>query len=214
MHIKNRVVLALVLLAAASGQVPCPTGPLSEEQVTTLVTGKVAEGRVRQFITSCGLKFVADEGVVRRLKAAGATAAVLEALRAAKQPEARRQRELVEGRSPRAPTAIGDVRKEAQQAVPIRLELRARSPAWVRVAVDGKFSFSGVLQPGETRNVEATRLVQLRVGDAAALEVFWNGQPVAALGPKGQLRNIEFTPEGFNILAPQLPTPEPPADLP
>ena len=195
-------------------QVPCPTGPLSEEQVTTLVKGGVREERVRWLITACGLNFVADEGVVRRLKAAGATAAVLEALRAAKQPEARRQRELVEGQSPSAPTAIGDVRKGAQQVVPIQLELRARSPAWVRVAVDGKYSFSGVLQPGEIRNVDATRLVQLRVGDAAALEVFWNGQPVAALGPKGQMRNVEFTPDGFNILAPRPPTPEPPADAP
>jgi len=59
---------------------------LSEEQVTTLVKGKVAEGRVRQFIASCGLKFVADEKAVKRLKAAGATAAELEALRAAKRP--------------------------------------------------------------------------------------------------------------------------------
>jgi len=77
----------------------------------------------------------------------------------------------------------------------------------VRVAVDGKYSFSGVLQPGEIRNVDATRLVQLRVGDAAALEVFWNGQPVAALGPKGQARNVEFTPTASisSLLALQRP---------
>ena len=86
MQILRAVVLASVLLAAASGEVPCPTGPLSEDQLTTLVKGKVAEGRVRQFITSCGLNFVADDAAVRRLKAAGATAAELEALRAAKQP--------------------------------------------------------------------------------------------------------------------------------
>ena len=86
MRIIKGVVLTLVLLAAASGQVPCPTGPLSEEQLTTLVKGKVAEVRVRQFIASCGLKFVADGGAVRRLKAAGATTAELEALRRAKRP--------------------------------------------------------------------------------------------------------------------------------
>jgi formylglycine-generating enzyme required for sulfatase activity len=83
MQIRKRVVLALVLLAAASGQVPCPTGPLSEAQLTTLVKGKVAEVRVRQFITSCGLEFVADGAAVNRLKAAGATAAELEAVRTA-----------------------------------------------------------------------------------------------------------------------------------
>ena len=100
------------------------------------------------------------------------------------------------------------------RTAPLQVRLHAIAAAWVRVAVDGKFSFSGVLQPGEIRNVEAAKLVQLRVGDAAALEVFWNGQPVASLGPQGQVRNVEFTPEGFNILAPRPPTPEPPADAP
>jgi cytoskeleton protein RodZ len=103
---------------------------------------------------------------------------------------------------------------EPAPAVRLHVRIHATAAAWVRVAVDGKYSFSATLQPGEIRNVDATRLVQLRVGDAAALEVFWNGQPVAALGPKGQARNVEFTPDGFNILAPRPPTPEPPADAP
>jgi len=88
MQIIKGIVFSLVLLAAASAQVPCPTGPLTEEQLTTLVKGKVPEGRVRQFIASCGLKFAADEGAVKRLKAAGATAAELAALRAARQSAA------------------------------------------------------------------------------------------------------------------------------
>jgi cytoskeleton protein RodZ len=103
---------------------------------------------------------------------------------------------------------------EPAQAAPLHVRIHATAAAWVRVAVDGKYSFSGVLQPGETRNVEATRLVQLRTGDAAALEISWNGQPVGPIGPKGQVRNVEFTPAGFNILAPHPPTPEPPADAP
>ena len=112
------------------------------------------------------------------------------------------------------PAPPAEAAPEPVPAVRLHVRLHATASAWVRVAVDGKYSFSGVLQPGEIRNVDATRLVQLRVGDAAALEVFWNGQPVAALGPKGQARNVEFTPDGFNILAPRPPTPGPPADAP
>jgi cytoskeleton protein RodZ len=112
------------------------------------------------------------------------------------------------------PALPAEATPEPAPAVRLHVRLHATAPAWVRIAVDGKYSFSGVLQPGEIRNVDATQLVQLRVGDAAALEVFWNGQPVAALGPKGQARNVEFTPDGFNILAPRPPAPEPPADAP
>lgn len=119
---------------------------------------------------------------------------------------------------PPADTSVNPAPPTAQpqpaHAAPLNVRIHATAAAWVRVAVDGKYSFSGVLQPGEIRNVDATQLVQLRVGDAAALEVFWNGQPVASLGPKGQVRNVEFTPAGFNILAPHPPTPEPPADAP
>ncbi|MGO9095120.1 MAG: helix-turn-helix domain-containing protein [Bryobacteraceae bacterium] len=117
---------------------------------------------------------------------------------------------------PPAETTANPAPPAPQPAPAARLHVRLHATAadWVRVAVDGTFSFSATLQPGEIRDVDATRLVQLRVGDAAALEVFWNGQPVAALGPKGQARNVEFTPDGFNILAPRPPTPEPPADAP
>jgi cytoskeleton protein RodZ len=92
------------------------------------------------------------------------------------------------------------------QTAPIQVRIHAIEATWVRIAVDGKYVFSGILRPDETRTVEANQSAQLRTGNAAGIEVSWNGKPVGSIGPAGQVRNVEFTPAGFKVLA--LPAPE------
>jgi cytoskeleton protein RodZ len=92
------------------------------------------------------------------------------------------------------------------QTAPIQVRIHAIEATWVRIAVDGQYVFSGLLRKDETRTVEANQLAQLRTGNAAGIEVSWNGKPVGSLGPAGQVRNVEFTAAGFKVLA--LPAPE------
>lgn len=100
------------------------------------------------------------------------------------------------------------------QTAPIQVRIHAIEATWVRIAVDGKYLFSGILRPDETRTVEANQSAQLRTGNAAGIEVSWNGKPVGSVGPAGQVRNVEFTAAGFKVSA--LPAPErvPPDDGP
>jgi cytoskeleton protein RodZ len=112
-------------------------------------------------------------------------------------------------------SAIGEAEQAAAAAAssaPVRVQLRAKQAVWLRVAVDGKYLFSQTLEPGQSRAVGANGLVQLKTGNAAGLEVLWNGQPVGEIGPEGQVRNVEFRPDGFKILVP-LPA-KPPEPLP
>jgi hypothetical protein len=95
---------------------------------------------------------------------------------------------------------------------PIRIQMRATAAAWVRLIADGKVVYSGTLQPNESRNIEGQASVNLRVGDPAAVEVTWNEKPVGEIGPRGQPRTVQFTPEGFKILSPALPKPTTPSD--
>ncbi|MGC9972560.1 MAG: RodZ domain-containing protein [Bryobacteraceae bacterium] len=94
----------------------------------------------------------------------------------------------------------------ATQTASIQVRIHAIEATWVRIAADGRYLFSGILRPDETRPVEANQLVQLRIGNAAGIEVSWNGKPVGSIGPAGQVRNVEFTAAGFKVLA--LPAPE------
>jgi formylglycine-generating enzyme required for sulfatase activity len=76
-------ILALSTPVSGLSQAPaiCP-GILSEQQLTTLLTGKVLEPRVLQFIRQCGIGFELTDWVETRLRKAGATTAVVSAARA------------------------------------------------------------------------------------------------------------------------------------
>jgi cytoskeleton protein RodZ len=94
----------------------------------------------------------------------------------------------------------------------IRIQLHAMGTAWVRVIADGRILYSGTLQQNESKAFDGKASMNLRVGDPAALEVTWNGKAVGEIGPRGQPRTVQFTPEAFKILTPAPPAPRTPND--
>ncbi len=79
------------------------------------------------------------------------------------------------------------------------VNLVATEETWVSLTVDGRKVFSGILSPGDRRSFEGTSLMKLQTGNAAGLEIHWNGQPVGPVGRQGEVRFVEFTREGFQI---------------
>jgi cytoskeleton protein RodZ len=88
----------------------------------------------------------------------------------------------------------------------VRVALTADEPVWISARADGKYLFSGVLTPNQTRTVEANDTLLIRTGNAGGLTVTLNGKPVGVLGPKGQIRTVQFTPGGFQIVAAPKPS--------
>lgn len=82
----------------------------------------------------------------------------------------------------------------------VRLEMRARAAAWVRVVADGKHLFSGTLRPNDVRTFEGTGWMSVRLGDPGAVAMALNGKAIGAVGPRGQPRTVQFTPEGFKVV--------------
>jgi formylglycine-generating enzyme required for sulfatase activity len=76
------IALLLIACAASCAQQPvkCP-GPLSERQLTDLLKGQVPEKRLHVIIRTCGVAFVLSGSVRSRLRAAGASADLLEEIR-------------------------------------------------------------------------------------------------------------------------------------
>ena len=110
-------------------------------------------------------------------------------------------------------TAAGESERAAtpsESNAAVRVEVTAQEPVWVLIRSDGKYLFSGTLEANQTRTVEAGKDVTLRVGNAGGLTVTLNGKPLPALGPKGQVRTVQLTSGGFQIVAP--PKPAPPSD--
>jgi len=75
---------------------------------------------------------------------------------------------------------------------------------WVSVAVDGQPAVESTLVAPYEKVVEARSEVVVRVGNAGALDIFFNGKPLPSQGDYGVVRTLVFHPDG---LQPPLPKP-------
>jgi cytoskeleton protein RodZ len=87
----------------------------------------------------------------------------------------------------------------------VHLAVTADEVVWVSVRTDGQYSFSGTLEANQTRTFDANGSITLRLGNAGGVNIKLNGQPVGSVGPKGQVRTVQFTSGGFQIVAPPKP---------
>jgi hypothetical protein len=94
----------------------------------------------------------------------------------------------------------------------VHVEIVADEQAWVSARADGKYVFSGTLDPGARRTVDANTEVVLRLGNAGGVSILLNGKSVGAAGPKGQVRTVQLTSGGFQIVPPKPPAPDPLVD--
>ena len=93
---------------------------------------------------------------------------------------------------------------------PVTVVLTASDePVWVLVRTDGKYAFSGTIEPNQTRTVDAKGIVVLRIGNAGGVNITVNGKAVPSVGPKGQVRTVQLTSGGFQIVAPPKPSATP-----
>ncbi len=88
-----------------------------------------------------------------------------------------------------------------QDAAGVVLDLSATEKTWVSITSNGKRIFSGILQPSESKKLTAD-MATIKVGNAAGIEVRWNGKPIGPIGGRGEVRTVRFTPEDFQILTP------------
>jgi len=80
------------------------------------------------------------------------------------------------------------------------LNLVAREKTWLSVSSDGKPVFSGVLAARQSKTIAGKQSARLRVGNAAGLVVRLNGKLLGRLGARGQVLEVVFTPDNFEIV--------------
>ena len=86
---------------------------------------------------------------------------------------------------------------------PVRVSVTAEDLVWVSAKSDGKSTFSGTMPANQTRTFDANDTVVLRLGNAGGVTIKLNGQPIGPVGPKGQVRSVQFTSGGFQIVPPK-----------
>lgn len=75
---------------------------------------------------------------------------------------------------------------------PVRIGVTLVSQSWLRVVVDGKTDFEGVLSEGTQRLWEADRQITLRAGNAGGVVVNLNNGTAKPLGEPGSIKEVTF----------------------
>ena len=88
----------------------------------------------------------------------------------------------------------------------VHVEVTADEASWVLARSDGKYAFSATMDAHTTRTVEGVKDVTLRPGNAGGMTISLNGQPIGPAGPKGQVRTLQFTSGGFQIVPAKPPS--------
>ena len=76
------------------------------------------------------------------------------------------------------------------------VQVRATQDAWVQIVADGKLMSEGVLVPPAEKRVRAAKEVVIKTGNAAGVEVSFNGQPLPPLGDVNQTATVTLNAGG------------------
>ena len=76
------------------------------------------------------------------------------------------------------------------------VQIRATEDAWVQIVADGKLLSEGVLVAPAEKHVRAIKEVTIKTGNAAGVEVSFNGQPLPSLGAANAVATVTLTAEG------------------
>jgi cytoskeletal protein RodZ len=114
---------------------------------------------------------------------------------------------------PKTETPQTETTPPVNPAAALHVSLTASADTWIQAWADGKTVIVGVLPANGVKTVQAAEAIRIRTGNAGDLQVTVNGKPAGPLGPKGQVRTLEITPDRIQILPPP-PKPAPAAPEP
>lgn len=81
----------------------------------------------------------------------------------------------------------------------------AREESWISISADGKTLVSKVLPAGAVRTARGSKEIIVTAGNAAGVDILFNGKKLDLGGEPGQVKTVTFGPEGITPGAPEPP---------
>ncbi len=75
---------------------------------------------------------------------------------------------------------------------PQKIIIKAKQDVWVKAQIDGGKPFDFLLRSNNTKKLEAKKELKILLGDAAAVELEYQGEVMKDLGEKGYTKSIVF----------------------
>ncbi len=115
-----------------------------------------------------------------------------------KNPEVAVTPAITRTETPSSPAPSTDDAGSSPVAGVFRLQIHARERSWIKITGDdGKLLMQGELAPSTSRSFRATKQMVLTLGNAAGVEISYNGQVLPQFPADPKTRTLTFTPEGL-----------------
>jgi len=82
---------------------------------------------------------------------------------------------------------------QVTQSKPVTVIAKYTDECWTLVVADGKEIYEGIPKLGETLTWEAQSNISIQLGNAAGVEITYNGQTLGKMGGKGEVLNKSFS---------------------
>ena len=92
--------------------------------------------------------------------------------------------------------AAGTVGAPSANSQPFEVTVRAKDKAWVSIKTDGKITVRGIIGPPDVKTIRANDQVVFWTGNAGAVDLSFNGQPVPIAGGPNEVAVLVITPKG------------------
>lgn len=107
-----------------------------------------------------------------------------------------------QGQSSAVQLPSGQGAEPVQRAQTMEVEIRATDRLWVRYLVDEASEAEMTMMAGERKLIRADSVVQVSVGNAAAVVLSVGGEVHDQIGASGQVRHLRITHEGWSFVPP------------
>ena len=94
-------------------------------------------------------------------------------------------------------TAPGETVAQAPAAESFTVLLKARDESWISAATDGNAPAEQTLLASNEKSFVARSQLTLKIGNAGAIDVYFNGQKLAPQGEEGEVKTLTFNAEGL-----------------
>jgi cytoskeleton protein RodZ len=191
-HANWRAFALLTLLLATAVVAIWKLGPAAVHKVTAELTARLSSPPAPPAAPKVAPQNVPEEAPSPAAAAAAAAAA------ARKPPTKAKSVTVAESVPAAAPPAPSEVVAASPQvpAATFVVQVRAMQDAWVQIVADGRLMSEGVLVPPAEKRVRAAKEVVIKTGNAAGVEVSFNGQPLPPLGEENQTATVTLNAGG------------------